>query len=60
MQHTTNVNADQALIAENIVTGNAPGTETVKLVAAGGDEPMEIIEPMQKEALPLGGGGKAK
>lgn len=60
MQHTTNVSADQALIAENIVTGNAPGTETVKLVAARRNESMKIIEPMQKEAVPVGGGWKAK
>jgi hypothetical protein len=61
VQHTTTVNADQALIAENIVTGKAPGRETAKLLTATTDKPMDFIEPMQKETVPVGGGGtKAK
>ena len=57
VQHTTTVNVDQALIADNIVAARAPDREAVKLVAADRNKPMEIIEPSPKKAAPVEGGG---
>jgi hypothetical protein len=57
VKHVT-VNADQAMVAESIVTGNPPHQEAVRLVAAGVDEPMQILEPSQKETVPVEGGGE--
>ena len=45
VQHTTTVNADQAVIANS-----------ARMLAAVADKPMEIIEP-SKEAVAAGGGG---
>ena len=60
VQHTTTVNADQALITDRVVTGkNNEAASSAKLITAVTDKPMKIIEPMQKEAVP-GGGRKAK
>src|ERR1700677_4500071 len=59
VKHVTTVNADQAVITEGIVSGNAP-RETPKLAAAGSDGPMQLIEPSQKEVGPVGGGTKSK
>ena len=59
MKHVT-VNADQAMVAENIVAGNVPRKETLLLAAIGADSPIQIIEPTQKEAVPTGGDTKSK
>ena len=60
VKHVT-VNADQALVADTVVTGkNNKALTAAKLVAASADKPMEIVEPMQKNAVPVGGGSKAK
>jgi hypothetical protein len=56
VKHVT-VNADQAMVAENIVTGNTPHKEAAQLVAAGADKPMQLLEPSRKEAVPVEGGG---
>jgi hypothetical protein len=58
VQHTTTVNADQALIAENIVTGKASRQETPRLAAARVDNPMKVIAPIQNETVPVGVGRK--
>jgi hypothetical protein len=58
VKHVTTVNADQAVIADGIISSNAP-RETPKL-AAGANKAMQIIEPSQKEAVPVGGGTKRK
>jgi hypothetical protein len=58
VKHVTTVNADQAVIADGIISSNAP-RETPQL-AAGADGAMQIIEPSQKEAMPVGGGTKRK
>jgi hypothetical protein len=62
VQHTTTVNADQALITDRVVTGkNNAAAPTAKHLTAATNKPMKIIEPMRKEAVPVGGGGaKAK
>ena len=60
VQHTTTVNADQAVIANNVVSGKP--TSSAKLLAAVADQPMEILEPPQTETAVIveGGGKKAK
>jgi hypothetical protein len=56
VQHTTTVNADQAVITDSVVTGkNNEAASSAKLITAVADKPMEILEPMQKEAVPVGG-----
>jgi hypothetical protein len=59
VKHVTTVNADQAVITESIMTGKTAGKDT-REVAAGADRTMQIIEPSQKEAVPVGGGSKRK
>jgi hypothetical protein len=54
-----NVNADQAVVTDTIVTGRGNEAMSVaKLLTATTDEPMETVEPMQREAVPMTGGGK--
>jgi hypothetical protein len=55
VKHVT-VNADQAMVAENIVAGNVPPKETSLPAATGADSPMQILEPTPKEAVPVDGG----
>jgi hypothetical protein len=58
VKHVT-VNADQAVVTDQIVSGKE--TIVTKLLTAGTDKPMGIIEPKQNEATPVeGGGSKAK
>jgi hypothetical protein len=61
IKHIT-VNADQAVVTDTVMTGqNNEATTAAKLVAATTEKPMEIIEPVQKEAVPMvGGGSKTK
>ena len=58
VQHTTTVNADQALITDRVVTGkNHEVAPSAKLITAVTDKPMEIIEAEKpKEAVPWGEG----
>jgi hypothetical protein len=58
VQHTTTVNANQAVVTDSVVTGK--DSASAKLLAAVTDKPMDIIEKKQKEAAPGGGGKKAK
>jgi hypothetical protein len=60
VKHVTTVNADQAVITESIVSGNAPSKEPLQLAAAGADRPMQLIEPSQKDVVPVGGGTKTQ
>ena len=63
VQHTTTVNANQAVVTDSVVTGkNNEAASSAKLLAAVTDKPMEIIEAeKQNKALPAGAGGtKAK
>jgi hypothetical protein len=57
VQHTTTVNADQAVITDRVVTGKKnQAASSAKLLAAVTDKPMEIIEAEKpKEAVPVGG-----
>src|SRR5215831_8331047 len=60
VQHTTTVNADQAVITDSVVTGKNNEASSAKLLAAVTDKPMEIIEAVekQKEKVPAVEGGK--
>src|SRR5437588_615546 len=59
VKHVT-VNADQAVVTDQIVTGKAKETIDTNLLTAGTDKPMAIIEPTQKEVVPVKGGSKSK
>jgi hypothetical protein len=50
------VNADQAVVTDQIVTDKGKETIATKLLKAGTDKPMGIIQPTQKEAVPEEGG----
>ena len=56
VKHVT-VNADQAMVADQIVSGKGEETIATNLLMAGTDKPMEIIESAPKEAVPVKGGG---
>ena len=59
VQHTTTVNADQAVIANSLISDKA--ASSAKLLAAVAEQPMEIVQPTQNETATLEGGGtKAK
>jgi hypothetical protein len=57
VQHTTTVNADQAVITDSVVTGKNNEVSAAKLLAAVTDKPMEILDPAQKKAVPVVGAG---
>jgi hypothetical protein len=64
VKHVT-VNADQAVVAEQIIGGKQEPVPAAKLVTAITDAPMEIIDPKSTDAVPVevpvdGGGSKAK
>jgi hypothetical protein len=56
VKHVT-VNADQAVVTDQIVTNKGKDTIATKLLTAGTEKPMEIIQQGQKEAVPVEGGG---
>ncbi len=57
MKHVT-VNADQAMVADSIVTGKTNDVTTAaKLLAATVDQSMPNIGPSQRESVPVQGGG---
>ena len=64
VQHTTTVNANQAVVTDSVMTGRTNDTApSAKLLAAVIEKPIEILETAeeQKETVPVGGGGtKAK
>jgi hypothetical protein len=62
VQHTTTVNANQAVVTDSVVTGKkSEAAPSAKLLAAVADKPMEIIEAeKQNKAVPVGGDTKAK
>jgi hypothetical protein len=60
VKHVT-VNADQAVVTDQIVSDKRKVTIATKLLKAGTDNPMGIIEPKPNETMPVeGGGSKAK
>jgi hypothetical protein len=54
VKHVT-VNADQVVVTDQIVTDKGKETIANNLLTTGIDKPMEIIEPTQKEAVPVEG-----
>ena len=58
VKHVT-VNAEQAMVADQIVGGQLEPLSAAKLVTAAADEPMEIIEERSTEAVPVKGGGSS-
>jgi hypothetical protein len=60
VQHTTTVNANQAVVTDSVVTGKKDeAAPSAKLLAAVTDKPMEIMEvAKQNEAVPVGGRDK--
>jgi hypothetical protein len=56
VKHVT-VNADQAVVTDQIVSGKAKQTLATKLLTAGTDKPIGTIEPKPKESVSLEGGG---
>jgi|RhiMetdeSRZDD1v2_1073273.scaffolds.fasta_scaffold374081_2 hypothetical protein len=57
VQHTTTVNANQAVVTDSVVTGKK-NEASARLLAAVADKPMEIIEEVgkRKETVPVVGG----
>jgi hypothetical protein len=63
VQHTTTVNANQAVVSDSVVTSkNKEAASSAKLLAATIQRPMEVLETEeQNETVPAWrGGGKAK
>jgi hypothetical protein len=56
VKHVT-VNADQAVVTDQIVSGRGKEAPTMGLLMAGTGEAMEIIEPRPTIAIPAPGGG---
>jgi len=60
VKHVT-VNADQAVVADQIISDEGKEVVAPSLLTVGPDKPMEIIESTTNEALPVeGGGSKSK
>jgi len=60
VQHTTTVNANQAVVTDSVLTGKQnDAASSAELLAAVTDQPMEILdaEETQKETVPVWGGG---
>jgi hypothetical protein len=60
VQHTTTVNANQAVVTDSVLTGKQnDAASSAELLAAVTDKPMEILdaEETQKETVPVWGGG---
>jgi len=56
VKHVT-VNADQAVVTDQIVGGEGKEVLSSTLLTAGTDKPMEMVEPRSAVALPVEGGG---
>jgi hypothetical protein len=59
VKHVT-VNADQAVVTDQIVSGEAKEASSAALLTTGTEKPMEILEPTHTEAVPVVGGSKTK
>jgi hypothetical protein len=55
VKHVT-VNADQAIVADQVVSGK-PEPTAAKLITAPNDKPMDVVESRPTEAVPVEGGG---
>jgi hypothetical protein len=59
VQHTTTVNANQAVVTDSVVSKKTEAASSAKLLAAVTEKPMEIIEAVEKqtETVPVVGVG---
>jgi hypothetical protein len=56
VKHVT-VNADQAVVADQIVSGRAKDANTAALLTSTTDKPIRLIEPVKRETVWVDGGG---
>jgi hypothetical protein len=56
VKHVT-VNADQAVVADQVVNGRANEASTAALLTSTTDKPIRLIEPVQRETVWAEGGG---
>jgi hypothetical protein len=56
VKHVT-VNADQAVVADQVVSGRSNEASTTALLTSGTDKPIRLIEPVQSETVWVEGGG---
>jgi hypothetical protein len=52
VKHVT-VNANQAVVTDQIFSGGSKNASTAALLTSGTEKPLEILEPTQKEAVPV-------
>jgi hypothetical protein len=52
VKHVT-VNADQAVVTDQIVTGGLKEASGAALLMSSTDKPMGVLEPKQTEAVPV-------
>jgi hypothetical protein len=52
VKHVT-VNADQAVVTDQIVSGRSKEASTAALLTSGTEPPLEILEPTHTEAVPV-------
>jgi hypothetical protein len=58
---TNNVTADQAIIADSVITGAARNVAPAALLAAGSEMPMQILDEIRHpDPVGVGGGTKSK
>ena len=56
VKHVT-VNADQAVVTDQIVSGRVNEASNAAFLTSGTDKPMRLIEPVQRETVWVEGGG---
>ncbi len=56
VKHVT-VNADQAVVADQVVNGRTKEAGTAALLTSTTDKPIRLIEPVQRETVLVEGGG---
>ena len=55
VKHVT-VNADQAVVADQVVNGRAREASTAALLTSNEDKPIRLIEPVHRETVWVEGG----
>ncbi len=56
VKHVT-VNADQAVVADQVVNGRTKEASTAALLTSSTDKPIRLIEPVQRQTVCVEGGG---
>jgi hypothetical protein len=61
VQHTTTVNANQAVVSDSFMTGKrSEAASAAKLLAAATEKPMDVLETERQNETVLAGGGGTK